>query len=76
VTFRKALEKSVLRWEVVRGYGHYGACRSKNGTIRRGPILVSLPVVEETCLVDMPIDPVAIFEIVGYQTIDNIHRRE
>lgn len=71
------LSHEAVAWrEVVHGDGHDHADSCEDDTVRIGAGFVAGPGVEEGGLVNVAIDPVTIFKVVGDETVYGLEGRE
>ena len=68
----KILEEMVLGRQIMYGHGHDNTNNGENDPVCRTAILESLPVVMECRLIDMPVDPVAVLEVIVNEPINDI----
>lgn len=60
----------------MRGNGHHRACRAEHDAVRFGAAFVLFPLGFEGDLVYVSVYPVAVFKIMGDETIDDLYTGE
>ena len=71
VVIQEALQDGVVLGEIVDGNGHHDASCGQNYPIRRHTVLESVPLDGKRGLIDVPVDPVAVLEIVIDERVDS-----
>jgi hypothetical protein len=62
--------------KIMRGNRHHRACRAEHDAVRFGSAFVLFPLDSKSGLVYMSVYPVAVFKVVGDETIDDLYTGE
>lgn len=70
--FTQLGHEAVARWEVVHGDGHDHADRGEDDTVGISASFIAGPSIQEGGLVDVAIDPIAVFKVIGDEAVYRI----